>query len=306
MTAPVDLPTWEGFLVPILQVASDGRVRTRREMYATVADHMHLTEAQRAETLKSGQGMADNRIGWAMSFLVRAEALARPRRGSCVITDVGHALLAEHPDGITEKHLQAIPAFRDYVPVERPGSTRPSAVTEPVETALDPVEQIEQGIQRINADVSAQLLKRLREQDPAFLEQAVLDVLVAMGYGGTDGQARRIGGTGDGGVDGVIDQDKLGLQRIYVQAKRYAADNTVGREAIQAFVGALHGRNVTQGIFITTSRFSLGAVEYAKNIGTRVVLIDGTRLAELMITYGVAVQQRDIYRVVDIDEDYFE
>ena len=306
MTAPVELPTWEGFLVPILQVASDGRVRTRREMYADVANHMHLTQAQRDKTLKSGQGMADNRIGWAMSFLVRAEALNRPRRGSCVITEVGRALLARHPDGITEKHLQAIPAYRDYVPVERPGSTRAPAAVEPVETVLDPVEQIEQGIQRINADVSAQLLKRLREQDPAFLEQAVLDVLVAMGYGGTDGQARRIGGTGDGGVDGVIDQDKLGLQRIYVQAKRYAADNTVGREAIQAFVGALHGRNVSQGIFITTSRFSPGAVEYAGNIGTRVVLIDGSRLAELMIAYDVGVQQREVYRVVDVDEDYFE
>jgi restriction system protein len=306
VTAPVELPTWEGFLAPILQVSSDGRVRTRQEIYTDVAAHMHLTEAQRAETLKSGQGKADNRIGWAMSFLVRAEALSRPRRGTSVITDAGRALLAEHPDGITEDHLQAIPAFRDYIPVERSGSMRPSAATAPVETALDPVEQIEQGIQRINADVSAQLLKRLREQDPAFLEQSVLDVLVAMGYGGTDGQARRIGGTGDGGVDGVIDQDKLGLQRIYVQAKRYAAENTVGREAIQAFVGALHGRNVTQGIFITTSQFSPGAVEYAKNIGTRVVLIDGARLAELMITYGVGVQQREIYRIVEVDEDYFE
>jgi len=146
----------------------------------------------------------------------------------------------------------------------------------------------------------------LRDQDPAFLEQAVLDVLVKMGYGGTDGQARRIGGTGDGGVDGVIDQDKLGLQRIYVQAKRYAADNTVGREAIQAFVGALHGRNVSHGIFITTSRFTPGAAEYARTIGTRVVLIDGVRLAELMITYGVGVQARNVYTVVEIDEDYFE
>jgi restriction system protein len=151
-------------------------------MYADVADHMRLTEAQRAETLKSGQGKADNRIGWAMSFLVRAEALTRPRRGSSVITDAGRTLLAAHPNGITEKDLQAIPAFRDYVPIERSGSTRASIASEPVETVLDPVEQIEQGIQRINADVSAQLLKRLREQDPAFLEQSVLDVLVAMGY----------------------------------------------------------------------------------------------------------------------------
>jgi restriction system protein len=306
LTALSDLPTWEGFMVPVLQVSADGEVRTRRQMYSDVAAHMRLADHQLAETLRSGQGKADNRVGWALSFLVRAEALARPRRGSCVITDAGRELLARHSDGLTERDLQAIPAFRDYVPVQRRTASGSSAVDDAVDTALDPLEQIEQGVERLNADVRAELLLRLRALDPTFLEQSVLDVLMAMGYGGTDGQARRIGGTGDGGVDGVIDQDKLGLQRIYVQAKRYSADNTVGREAIQAFVGALHGRNVTQGIFITTSRFSPGAVEYAHSIGTRVVLIDGPRLAELMITYGVGVQARDTYRVVEVDEDYFE
>lgn len=303
MTAPVEMPTWEGFMVPVLRVLSDGRIRTRREMYANVADHMNLSEAQRAETLNSGQRKASNRVGWAMSALVRAEALSRPRRGTCVITDAGRQLLAEHPQGLTEKDLQKIPAFRDYVPLAKAAGGQ--VLTQQL-TTLDPVEQIEQGIERLNADVASQLLKRLREQDPAFLEQSVLDVLVAMGYGGTDGAARRIGGSGDGGVDGVIDQDKLGLQRIYVQAKRYAAENTVGRETIQAFVGALHGRNVAQGIFITTSRFSQSATDYARGIGTRVVLIDGTRLAELMIAYGVGVQVGKTYRVVELDEDYFD
>lgn len=303
MTALVEVPTWEAFMVPVLQVLSDGKIRTRREMYVEVAEHIGLSESQRAETLHSGQRKASNRVGWAMSALVRAEALSRPRRGSCVITDAGRRLLARHPDGLAEKDLQKIPAFRDYVPLAR--SVAREAENDE-RAALDPVEQIEQGIERLNADVSSQLLKRLREQDPAFLEQSVLHVLVAMGYGGTDGAARRIGGTGDGGVDGVIDQDKLGLQRIYVQAKRYAAENAVGREAIQAFVGALHGQNVTQGIFITTSRFSQGAAEYARGIGTRVVLIDGARLAELMIAYGVGVQAAKTYRVVELDEDYFE
>jgi restriction system protein len=218
MTAPTDMPTWEGFLVPVLRLLSDGQVRTRRQVYAEVADQMRLSEAQRGETLKSGQGKADNRAGWAMSFLVRAEALARPRRGAYLITDAGRILLEQHPAGITEKDLHAIPAFRDYIPAQRTAGASTEA-SEPV-TALDPIELIEQGVERLNADVGGQLLKRLRDQDPAFLEQSVLDVLVKMGYGGTDGQARRIGGTGDEGVDGVIDQDKLGLQRIYVQAKR--------------------------------------------------------------------------------------
>jgi restriction system protein len=308
MTTVPSLPTWEGFMLPVLEVLSDGQQRTRREMFAAVGDRMGLSDEQRAELLNSGQRKADNRMGWALSALARAEAVARPRRGQYVIAEAGRSLLAQHPGGLTEKHLKEIPAFREYVPLERASSSSATAV-EPapeVDTALDPIEQIEQGFTRLKADIATQLIKRLREQDPAFLEQSVLDVLVAMGYGGTDKQARRIGGTGDGGVDGVIDQDKLGLQRIYVQAKRYAADNAVGREAIQAFVGALHGRNVTQGIFITTSRFSPGAIEYAESIGSRVILIDGARFADLMITYGVGVQPKNTYAVVELDEDYFE
>jgi restriction system protein len=306
VTAPDVLPSWEGFMVPLLQALSDGKQRTRRETFASAA-MMHLGPDQLSQVLKSGQSTADNRAGWAISILTRAEAVARPRRGEYVITDVGRALLAQHPDGLTQKDLEAIPAFQQYVPVSH-SLTTAGASAGPLIVApeVDPIEQIDQGVTRLNADIAVQLLARLREQDPSFLEQAVLDVLVKMGYGGTDGQARRIGGTGDGGVDGVIDQDKLGLQRIYVQAKRYAADNTVGREAIQAFVGALHGRNVSHGIFITTSRFSTGALDYANSIGTRVVLIDGARFADLMINHGVGVQTTTTYTVVHLDEDYFE
>jgi restriction system protein len=270
MTTVSSMPTWEEFMVPVLQVLSDARQRSLRESISDVADQVLLSDEQRAETLSSGGERANNRIGWALSYLTKAQAVSRPRRGQYVITDFGRALLAQHPNGLTEKHLKEIPAYRDHVPAERTTAAT-SLAPGGVDTELDPIEQIEQGFARLQADVAIQLLKRLREQDPAFLEQSVLDVLVAMGYGGTDKQARRIGGTGDGGVDGMIDQDKLGLQRIYVQAKRYAADNTVGRvRRSQAFVGALHGRNVSQGIFITTSRFSPGAIEYANSIGSRI------------------------------------
>jgi len=238
--------------------------------------------------------------------LIRAEAVSRPRRGVYAITNPGRALLAAHSGGLRQDDLARIPAYRDYMPGPKAPVSGVSEPTDAIATELDPVEQIEQGVNRLRAEVANDLLRRLRGQDPSFLEQSVLDVLVAMGYGGTDGQARRIGGTGDGGVDGVIDQDKLGLQRIYVQAKRYAADNTVGPETIQAFVGALHGRNVSQGIFITTSHFSPGALKYASSIATRVILIDGVRFAELMITNGVGVQTASTYRVVTLDEDYFE
>ncbi|WP_040837289.1 restriction endonuclease [Nocardia brevicatena] len=301
------MPVWPGFLTPVLEVLDDGQIWRRRDLHTAVEDHIGLTAEQRAEVLPSGKGRADNRIGWALSGLYRAKLVDKPARATFVITDAGRALLAAHPPGITEKILKALPEYRDYTPA-RTGSSNGDPVAEAAaaDEAVDPLEQIERGVERLHAEVATDLLARLRGQDPAFLEQSVLDVLVAMGYGGTEGRATRIGGSGDGGVDGVIDQDPLGLERIYVQAKRYAADNTVGRPEIQAFVGALHGVGAARGVFITTSAFTSGAREYAQSIGTRVILIDGKRLAELMIRYGVAVQTRQTFTVIEVDEDYFE
>ncbi|MFD6859288.1 restriction endonuclease [Rhodococcus sp. NPDC060090] len=301
------MPVWSGFLTPVLEVLMDEQVWRKRDLHSAVEDHVGLTTEQRAEKLPSGQRRADNRIGWALSGLYRAKLVDRPARATFVITDAGRSLLAEHPDGITEKILKTLPEYQDYAPARTASSS--NITPDPYVVAReenDPLEQIEGGVGRLHAEVAADLLDRLRCQAPEFLEQSVLDVLVAMGYGGTEGRAARIGGSGDGGVDGVIDQDPLGLERIYVQAKRYAADNTVGRPEIQAFVGALHGVGAARGVFITTSSFTSGAREYAQNIGTRVILIDGQRLADLMIRYGVAVQTRQTFTVVEVDEDYFE
>lgn len=179
-------------------------------------------------------------------------------------------------------------------------------MVEEAETTLDPVEQIETGIARIHAEVAAELLSRLHAQDPAFFEQAVLDLLMTMGYGGAEGTATRTQLSYDGGIDGIIDQDALGLARIYVQANRYALDASIVRPEIQAFVGAPHGNQANQGVFITTARFSSGARQYADSVATRVVLIDGERLARLMIRYGIGVQVRQTYQRVEIDEDFFE
>ncbi len=299
------MPVWSGFLTPVLEVLTDGQVWRKRELHTAVEDHVGLTAEQRAEVLPSGQGRADNRIGWALSGLYRGKLVDKPARATFVITDAGRALLAAHPDGITKQILKGLPEYRDYTPV-RSGSSNGDTAEPSIDEEVDPLEQIERGVERLHAEVAADLLARLRGQHPDFLEHSVLDVLVAMGYGGTEGRATRIGGSGDGGVDGVIDQDPLGLERIYVQAKRYAADNAVGRPEIQAFVGALHGVGAARGVFITTSAFTSGAREYAQNIGTRIILIDGQRLAELMIRYGVAVQTRQIFTVVEVDEDYFE
>jgi restriction system protein len=281
VSTPGGLPTWEGFMAPVLEVLADGAVHPRRDLFNEVADHLDLDETQRAAQVPSGGLLLHNRLTWAFSFLTRAGAVVRPRRGAYEITELGRSLLRDHPDGVTEVHLKEIPAFNEYE-ASTSRSTAPEPPAEPSSGQdLDPMEQISLGVERLHSEVAAELIDRLRKGDPTFFEQCVLDVLVAMGYGGPDGQAKRIGGTGDGGVDGVIDQDRLGLQRLYVQAKRYAAENTVGREAIQAFVGALHGRNVNQGVFITTSRFSAGANDYAAGVSTRVVLIDGARFGRV-------------------------
>lgn len=303
------LPTWEGFLLPTLYVLSNGETHQLRALFAAVQDHLQLTDDQRWETVGSGQSKAENRIGWALSALTRAEVLHRPSRGHYAITVTGRELLRRRPQGLTEADLRKIPAYQAYTPrasAPAPGpdsaATSRSSVDQPDVT---PREQIETGVSRIDSAVAAELLDKLRGQDPAFLEQSVLDVLVAMGYGGAEQRARRIGGTGDGGVDGVIDQDALGLDQVYVQAKRYGVDKTVGREAVQSFVGALHGVGASRGVFITTSSFTSGAREYVKQIPSRVILIDGARLAALMIRYRVGVRVADTFSIVEVDEDYF-
>jgi restriction system protein len=301
-----EMPTWDGFLLPVLQVLRGGETLQAREVQDLVANHVGLSDAQRDEVLESGQRRFRNRIGWATSSLARAGALARPRRGSYTITDVGRRLLTEHPHRLNEVDLRQIPAYRDHVPVRRSNVASTSVEETASSSTLDPVEQIDAGISRLRAEVAAQLLERLRAGSPDFLEKSVLDVLVAMGYGGVEQRARRIGGSGDGGVDGIINQDALGLARIYVQAKRYAADNIVGRPQVQGFVGALHGHQANQGIFITTSSFSREAIDYARTVNASVILIDGERLTNLMIDRGVGVQTVQTYTIVKLDEDYFE
>lgn len=297
-------PTWEQFNLPVLSVLSDGAVRSLRQLRRDVADAVELTAELRAETLPSGQLRADNRIGWAASFLTRVDALARPSRGHYAITDFGRELLARHPGGITENDLKAVAKEGDEWWISRSSvdGEPEQSIDSPV-TVLDPTEQVEEGVARIHEEVASELLARLVEQDPAFFEGAVVELLLAMGYGGVGGKGVTTA-LHDGGIDGVIDQDVLGLSKVYVQAKRYSSANTVQRPEVQGFVGALSGK-ADGGVFITTSRFSPGAIEWVRTVPARIILIDGRRLAELMIEYGVGVQVQRTYRVVEIDEDFF-
>lgn len=303
---PVAMPTWDQFMAPVLEVLLDGETRRLRDLYALVADHVGLTPAQREEVLSSGMLRHVDRIGWAVSDLTRAKALDRPSRGHYRIADVGRTLLKDHPHGVTQKDLRTLPAYTDSLVAAQALKAANETPTASAQSQLSPEEQIGQAIDLIHADVADDLLARLHAQEPVFFEQAVLDLLMAMGYGGAEGKATRTQLSNDGGIDGIVDQDALGLSRIYVQAKRYAVDASVGRPEIQAFVGALQGNQANRGIFITSGRFSQGARDYTSNLPTRVILIDGQRLARLMIRFSVGVQIKQAVQIVEVDEDFFE
>lgn len=308
------VPTWDQYMAPSLKVLSDGEVHRARDVCDAAADLMGVSPEERLQTIPSGQLRFRNRGTWALSYLTRAGAADRPVRGQYRITDAGRTLLAQHPNGITEKDLRAFVGNPDashadlaLKSLEGTASHHPAPNSSSGSfVELDPIEQIEMGIERIHATVAGELLARLHAGDPEFFEQAVLDLIIAMGYGGAEGTATRTQLSNDGGIDGIVDQDALGLSRIYVQAKRYALDSTIGRPEIRAFVGALHGAQANQGVFITTARFSSGARAYADSVPTRVVLIDGTRMATLMIRYSVGVQVKQTVQIVEVDEDFFE
>jgi len=301
------LPQWHVFMKPLLEVLSDGNSWSKKDLEQATLDKAGITSEQRNELLPSGQYRALNRIGWATSHLFQAQALEKPTRAARQITPTGQNLLMEYPAGFGKSALEKIPAFLAYIPLRgKMSSAALPRVADSPDMDEDPMELIEAGIAAFESEAASELIRKLREKHPDFFEQAVVDVLNKMGYGGTEERGRRLGGSGDGGVDGVIDQDALGLNRIYVQAKRYGDGNSVQRPEIQGFVGALAGKGASQGVFVTTGLFSKGAREYVGQIPSRVVLIDGPRLAELMIRYRVGVQIKRTYEVVEVDEDYFE
>lgn len=297
-----EVPTWPELLQPVLEVLAQGETLHRKDVFERAVEAAQLSETAREERLNSGGLRYEQRMGWVLSHLSRAHLVDRPTRGHYSINDAGRAWMVEHPNGMN--YSTARTYFDPFWPTKtaaKPETVKPQDVDE-----IDPIEKIDQGVEQLTAKVGEDLLERLRGTHPDFFEEAVVQVLLQMGYGGAEARGRRIGGSGDGGVDGVIDQDPLGLDQIYVQAKRYGEGNSVGREAIQAFVGALHGKGATKGIFITTSTFTSGAKEYASVVPSRPILIDGARLVKLMIKYRVGIQVKQTYDVVAVDEDFFE
>jgi restriction system protein len=302
-------------MLPVLKLAADGREHRFRDAIEKLALEFGITDAERAELLPSGTApLFDNRVGWARTYLKQAGLLHSPKRGLFQITDAGKALLSENHRRIDALLLDRYDAFRAFrsrrrdaaeegVPNERP-QAQPVAQPEIV-TDQTPEDALASAYQKLRKNLESELLEQVKSSSPAFFERLVIDLLVAMGYGGSRQDAgRAIGRSGDEGIDGIIKEDKLGLDAIYVQAKRWEA--TVGRPEIQKFAGALQGQRANKGVFITTSDFSREAHEYANAINAKIILIGGERLTQLMVDHNVGVAPVGNYELKRVDSDYFE
>ena len=298
------IPDYQSLMLPVLQLAAEGETRVPLAA-EIIADRLGLTEKERFEMLPSGrQRLLYNRIHWAKFYMAKAGLILTPKRGYFIVSEAGKKLLATQPHSITLETLLLYPQFLEfYRPIVK---TADNSMNASVMMETTPEEQIASAHKILHTALCADILQHLLDQSPEFFEDLIVTLLLAMGYGGThEDAARRIGKSGDGGVDGVIDQDRLGLDRIYVQAKRYT-HASVGRPELQAFVGSLVGLGAHKGIFVTTSDFSKQAREYAENIKQRIILVDGQKLADLMIEYGVGVRVSSVVEVKKIDEAFFK
>jgi restriction system protein len=298
----VTVPDYQSFMLPVLKLAADGSDHKLSEAVEKLADVMGVSEVDRQEMLPSGtQTRLYNRVGWAITYLTKAGALAKPSRGRFSITDRGRQLVAQHPNGVNNDILSQFDEYQEFRNTKN--SDDDSAATP--SDSNTPEEKIELAVLELRNSLALELTARLSDVDPARFEQIVIDVLVAMGYGGSRSDAAQVvGKSHDGGIDGTIKEDRLGLDVVYVQAKRW--QGTVGRKEIQSFAGSLEGERASKGVFITTSDFSKEALDYVRKISKRIVLIDGKRLASLMIDFGVGCTVAHTYTISRIDDGYFE
>ncbi len=298
------IPDYQTIMLPLLKSVADGKEHTLREIIEGLADIFNLNDDERRELLPSGiQPIFDNRVGWATTYLKKAGVVETPNRAIYRITERGQGVLSKNPQRIDNKFLEQYPEFRKF----RARKTTPNGGTTPPKENgdINPEELFESAYKDLQETLTAELLDAIRNCSPEFFERLVIDVLIKMGYGGSRREAgAALGRSGDEGIDGIIKEDKLGLDIIYIQAKRWDK-TTVGRPEIQRFAGALLGQAAKKGIFITTSRFSREAEDYVKGLDAKIILIDGERLAELMVEYNVGVDPVTIYQIKKIDTDYF-
>lgn len=301
------IPDFQTLMRPLLDLHADREEHLNRDLVNALAEQFSLTPEERREMLPSGRAkMFDNRVGWAKTYISAAGLIEAPRRAVSIITEKGVQALIDHPKTIDLRVLAKLNGSRSVR--ERRRDEKPELEQERdvgIETHETPEEAVENAYLKLRNDVEREIVAKILANPPEFLERVIIDLVVKMGYGGNRKDAgEAIGRSGDEGIDGIIKEDPLGLDIIYLQAKRY--EGTVGRPEIQKFAGALQGQRAKKGIFITTSSYSREAKEFASKIDTKIILIDGSTLARLMFDHGVGVSVNTVYEVKKVDTDYFE
>ncbi|EWH04389.1 restriction endonuclease [Pseudoalteromonas lipolytica] len=310
------IPNYQEFMRPFLQIAykahNNGQVNEvkLRDVINQLAEQFKLTDEERTETLPSGkQSVLDNRVGWARTYLTKAGLLDVARRAHFVITPRGIEALKDNVD-INNDYLKRFDEFVAFKQKNNEYTETQSTTVVPAaeaESDITPDEALRSAYRKINDALAEEIIERTRKVTPAFFENLLIELLLAMGYGGTgEGAAHALGKSGDNGIDGVINQDPLGVDQIYIQAKRYAQGNNVGSGDIRDFFGALNLKKAQKGIFITTSDFTPSAMQTAKDLGMRIVLINGKELAKLMLRYNIGSRDEQVLHLKKIDEEFFE
>jgi restriction system protein len=300
------IPDFQTLMLPLLTVISDGKEYSMRLIEDILGEQFNVTKEERSELLPSGTDFIfKNRVGWAKTYMKKAGLISSFKRGCITISDRGKALINSKPDLINVKFLKQYPEFLEFQIPRKKEAVEIEQVNIEEEKQQNPEELIEIGYLKIRQSLEQDILSKLKTIDPYFFERVVVELLVKMGYGGSIQDAgKAIGKSGDEGIDGIIKEDKLGLDVIYIQAKRW--EGVVGRPEVQKFVGALAGQRAKKGVFITTSNFTKEAIQYASQMDTKIVLIDGEKLSQYMIDYNLGVSVQNIYEIKKIDSDYFE
>lgn len=301
------IPKYHEFMKPILELLRDNQIHKRTDMYEKLSAQFQLTEEEKEEWLPSGKQLVyKNRIGWALTYLKKANLIDSPARAAFVITELGNSVLRENPEVIDQEYLKKFEGFKSFISSVEDSSGNIDNADDAVSDE-SPQDMLDRAYKTISNTLAEDVLNEVMNQSPDFFEKLVVDLLVTMGYGGSKIENSQVlGKSGDEGIDGVIKEDKLGFDKIYIQAKRWDLDRTVGRPELQKFVGALTGQGAIKGAFITTAGFTKEAREYvSKQHACKIVLIDGKNLASLMIEHNLGVAVESTYLIKRIDSDYF-
>jgi restriction system protein len=299
------IPDFQTLMLPLLQFLAKGQMRTTEAVEA-LSDQFNLSEEERSVLLPSGrQATMANRVHWAISYLGKAGLIQRVQRGSYIISDTGRKLLKDPPGRIDIKFLTQFPEFQEFRSASKPEKSSPHDLPAITDAEGTPEEKIDEAAEELDNALRAEVLEKARSLSPAAFEKLIVSLMLAMGYG-TGGSGTHVGKSGDGGVDGTITEDALGLDVVYIQAKRYAEENIIGVEKIREFAGTLDEKGATKGVFVTTSRFALGAQTFSSKSTKRIILIDGRQLSTLMIRYGVGTRTFRKIEIRKIDADYFD